>query len=417
QAGRAVLTGAIVALGAPWAARWFAEPRLVPVLLVLAGLSALSGFENIGIIEFRRDLRFGMQVRLLALPRLLQIGATILAAWTLHSYWALLIGVAATRLGRLAMTYVVHPYRPRLAIGRWRDLVGFTFWTWATAIVGLAWTRADPFILGPMFGPMALAMYLQAGDLAMMPVSELLAPATEALFPGFAAAQAQGTDPLQTAPKIAVALMAVLAPVAIAFSAASGDVVTVLLGGQWNAAKPLMAIFAVSTIFASIGFVCNTALVARGRVRANFIPVAVMMAPKIIVTWLAARTGSLEIAVAANVALLAVETSLFVVILWRQGVRLAEAAKGKLRTFVVIAATVGLLYETGVGWQPAARPVLAAFFHGLGVGILVCSIYGALLMLLWLTSGRPAGPEAFVIGLLRQFAGRWKNSVFAPPGT
>ena len=208
----------------------------------------------------------------------------------------------------------------------------------------------------------------------------------------------------------------VLAPVAIAFSAASGDVVTVLLGGQWNAAKPLMAIFAATTIFASIGFVCNTALVACGRVRANFIPIATMMLPKIIVTWLAARTGSLEIAAAANIVLLAIETSLFVIILRQQGVRLAEAAKGVLRTFVVIAATVGLLYETGVGWQLGVRPVRAAFLHGLGVGILVCSIYGALLMLLWLAIGRPAGPEELVIGLLRQFAGRRKKSVFVPPG-
>jgi O-antigen/teichoic acid export membrane protein len=417
QAGRAVLTGGIVALGTPWAARWFAEPRLVPVLLVLAGLSALSGFENIGIIEFRRDLHFGMQVRLLVLPRLLQIGATILAAWTLHSYWALLIGTAAGRLSQLAMTYVVHPYRPSLAIGRWRDLVGFTFWTWATAIVGLAWNRADPFILGPMVGPMALGMYLQAGALAMLPLTEFLVPATEALFPGFAAAQVQGTDPMQMAPKIAVALVMVLAPVAIVLSAAAGDVVMVLLGGQWAAATVPMAIFAATAIFAPIGFVCNTALVARGRVRANFIPIAVMMLPKVIVIWLAARTGSLAIVAAANVALLAIETSLFVIILHQQGVRLAEAAKGMLRGIVAIVATMGLLYETGLGWQLGTRPVLAAFLHGLGIGVLVCAIYGALLMLLWLVSGRPAGPEAFGIGLLRQVIGARKKPALHSPGT
>jgi O-antigen/teichoic acid export membrane protein len=209
----------------------------------------------------------------------------------------------------------------------------------------------------------------------MLPLTEFLVPATEALFPGFAAAQVQGTDPMQMAPKIAVALVMVLAPVAIVLSAAAGDVVMVLLGGQWAAATVPMAIFAATAIFAPIGCVCNTALVARGRVRANFIPIAVMMLPKVIVIWLAARTGSLAIVAAANVALLAIETSLFVIILHQQGVRLAEAAKGMLRGIVAIVATMGLLYETGLGWQLGTRPVLAAFLHGLGIGVLVCHLW------------------------------------------
>ena len=323
QAGRAVLTGGIIALGAGAAAHWFAEPRLEPVLFVLAGLSALGGFENIGIIEFRRDLRFGMQFRLLALPRLLQIATTILFAWALHSYWALLAGIAAARLGRVAMTYVVHPYRPRLAIGRWRDLAGFSFWTWAATVVGIAWNRMDPFILGPLFGPTELAMYLLAAELALLPATELLTPAVDALFPGFAAAQARGTDSLQMAPKVAVALIMVFAPLAIILSAAAGDVVMVLLGGQWKAAQPLMAIFAIVTVFSPISYVGGAVLVARGLVRSNFIPVASMVLPKIIFTCLAAWTGRLENVALCTVLLVMAECTVFALVL-----RLARRAAG-----------------------------------------------------------------------------------------
>ena len=331
QAGRAVLTGGIIALGAPWAAQWFAEPRLEPILLVLCALSAASGLENIGVIEFRRDMRYGMQFRLLALPRLLQIGVTIVLAVTLHSYWALLAGIAASRLSRVVMTYVVHPYRPRLAIGRWRDLVGFTFWTWATAIVRLVWERADPFILGPLFGPAKLAVYLLAAELASLPMTELLMPAIEALFPAFAAAQARGTDALAAAAKAVAVLTMVFAPLAIILSAAAGDVVMVLLGGQWTAAQPLMAIFAVMIVFGPVSYVGSTVFVARGLVRSNFIPVAAMSVPKIVVTYLAARTGSLPTVVFCNVVLVGLECGLFVFMLQRHGAPLAGAAKDILR--------------------------------------------------------------------------------------
>src|SRR5258708_3844192 len=55
---RGFVNGAVIAASAPLAADYFAEPRLLPVLFVLAGLAMLEGVENIGVVEFRRDLRF-----------------------------------------------------------------------------------------------------------------------------------------------------------------------------------------------------------------------------------------------------------------------------------------------------------------------------------------------------------------------
>ena len=48
QSCRAVTTGFVIASGAPAAAWWFGEPRLVTVLLMLAGLTVLNGAGECG---------------------------------------------------------------------------------------------------------------------------------------------------------------------------------------------------------------------------------------------------------------------------------------------------------------------------------------------------------------------------------
>jgi hypothetical protein len=142
--------------------------------------------------------------------------------------------------------------------------------------------------------------------------------------------------------------------------------------------------------------------VARGLVRSNFIPVAAMSVPKIVVTYLAARTGSLPTVVFCNVVLVGLECGLFVFMLQRHGAPLARAAKDILRAIAAAGATAGTLYATGLGWQPVTRPVLDCLAHGLGIGLFVGSVYGGSLALLWLASGRPAGPERFLLDLLQR---------------
>ena len=158
QVLRGLATGGLIAVGASALGAWFDEPRLVPLLFVLAGLAVASGFENIGIVEFRRTLRFDVEFKLQFVPRICQFFVTIAAAWALQSYWALLIGIAVSKLGRLVMTYLIHPYRPGLTLSRWRELVGFSFWTWASSIATLVWERSDAFILGPVVGAAELGV-------------------------------------------------------------------------------------------------------------------------------------------------------------------------------------------------------------------------------------------------------------------
>ncbi|MDQ2763908.1 MAG: oligosaccharide flippase family protein, partial [Pseudomonadota bacterium] len=122
QAIRGLITGMILAAGAWSAGNLFRDPRLTPVLFVLAGVAAIGGLDNIAVVRFQRELRFDMEFRLLFVPRVLQFTTATIAAFTLRSYWALIIGIIVGRLSRTSVTYLIQPHRPRLSLSRWRDL-------------------------------------------------------------------------------------------------------------------------------------------------------------------------------------------------------------------------------------------------------------------------------------------------------
>src|SRR5947209_1508803 len=104
------------------------------------------------------------------------------------------------------MTYWVQPHRPCLSLSRWRDLAAFSFWSWASSIANMVWSRSDPFILGPTLGTAQLGVFLLSAEIGLLPTSELVELATRVLYAGVAAAQNRGTE----SSSLALPLMAVL---------------------------------------------------------------------------------------------------------------------------------------------------------------------------------------------------------------
>src|SRR6185312_8478213 len=105
--------------------RFYHQPLVVPVLCTLALASAIQGFENIGVVMFRKELDFGREFRFLFSKRLISVLVTIPMALWLHSYWALVIGTVAARIGGVSLSYLMQQYRPRLSLAGRADLLHF----------------------------------------------------------------------------------------------------------------------------------------------------------------------------------------------------------------------------------------------------------------------------------------------------
>jgi len=90
-------------------------------------LSALSGFRNIGILFFQKELEFNKQFFYELSATLVDITVAISLAIILRNVWALVWGGLAANFVRLFMCYMLHPYRPRIRFEKekFQDLFGF----------------------------------------------------------------------------------------------------------------------------------------------------------------------------------------------------------------------------------------------------------------------------------------------------
>ncbi len=399
---RAVLTAMVLVALAPVAATWFHEARVGPIMLVLAGGTVINGLENIGIVELRRQLRYDMQFRLLLVPRLAQVFTTIPIAFAMHTYWALMIGIIAQKIVRVIMTYLVHPHRPRLQLKGAKELAGFTFWTWATSVALLLWSRSEPFVLGPRIGPEQLGVFMLAVELATLPLTELVAPVADALFAGFSAAQRAGESSLRHAPVVASTMILGMAPIIVGISCASGDLVVLLLGPKWVAAEQLIAILAWVCFFSPFSAVCSLVMVANARVRTNFFSNVTVAVVKLVVLLITLQfTQRLDLISYATAICVGVESTVYTLQLKRVGrIRLMDSAGGLLRTLIATAITVMVLAGLGLGWTVVTVSPLQAVGDAAVIGIVALLVYSAAVYGLWRLAGFPEGQETRLLSVL-----------------
>jgi lipopolysaccharide exporter len=316
-----------------------------------------------------------------------------------------LAGIVMSQVARVTMSYVVHPFRPSFQISGWRELAGFSFWTWAAAAASVVWDRADPFVLGPVIGSAQLGLYLLALELAILPITEIVSPVADALFAGFALAQKRGTSSIHHAPIVAATLMMCIMPITITLSCGSGYVVAALLGPKWIAANILVNVLAWLCLFSPISFVCSVVLTANGFVKRNFLGKVIVSAIKLLVMLITvSMTSRLDLIAVSVTVCVAVESCAYSLLLRGLSNGKSDPIAGAItRTVIAGSVVVIALYWAGLAWRPVSMPSLQAFLYSAGLGLVVLIFYVFFILGLWQLAGRPAGPETQLLSLAKMY--------------
>jgi len=379
---------------APW---YFHAPRATRLIDVLALRVLIGGFENIGVVAFRKELRFGLDFRLQILQRLATVALTIACALWFRDARALVAGIVGGQAFGVALSYRLHPYRPRLCMTRIGELLGFSGWMLAVHVAQYVQDKADEMVVGGVASPSAMGLYNVSADTATAPTVEVVLPVTRALFPVFArisadakAVRAAYLDVFAVACMVSVATGAGMALVA-------GDFVAVALGAQWAAAVPLVRILAIGGGLYGIMQASIPVLSATGHARLS-----------------AALTTTRALALVPGLVAAGVFGGIQTVAWTRVAITLAFLPGMLLAITRVLPVTLADLAARG--WRPLAAAVpmtgCVALVHArlpelawlrllLDAGAGAAS-YATALLALWALAGSPAGPEASAWRWLRR---------------
>lgn len=400
-----ILQGAAIALlvvaASPIAQAYFKEPRLGPLLWVLALGVLISGTANIGIVMYRKELKFQTEFWILATSKLLSFAVSVTAAFLLRNYWALAIGIVGGYTIGCVVSYVAHPFRPRFSLSRWRKLWSFSQWVVVMNIVGYAETKADEVLVGGYTSAAQMGLYSVASDVGQMPSAELSAPLNRVLFPTFSRLQSE-PGRLAAAYSNALATVAVVTvPAGVGLAMVAPEAVRVLLGAKWTAAAPLLAILALWGTLRSLSSSGGYLLMSIGSPKlvafTTFMTVVTFASGAALALWTGHGAIGIAIAkVAAACVSLAITVTLVVT---HSEVRTRMVMRSVIRPVLAAAAMAAILM------------VLPATPYGSTVDLVTkivggATVYIPVMLLLWNWAGRPDGPERLAVNIVKRILSR-----------
>jgi O-antigen/teichoic acid export membrane protein len=241
---RVLLTLLIVAVAWP-TARFYGDARLLWILPVLSLKWLLEGFQNIGLVLLRRQVRFARVFWFEQTSLLLYTLSAIGLAWWTRDVRALVLSQALNAVTLVVLSYLFYPYRPRLAFdpALFRRAFHFGKYLFIIGVTTYIMTTADNIVVGKLLGPGILGAYLIAYTIANMCLVFVRDVIGRVMFPAYAELAREGGDRIERAVVRVFAVgSALLVLMAAPMGLLSNEFILLLYGAKWNASGPLLRV-------------------------------------------------------------------------------------------------------------------------------------------------------------------------------
>jgi len=235
-------------VSAPVIARFFHEPRLVAIAIVLSLAFVWGGLSAQHEALMSRQLKQGeLSFIRLASTVTSTVAAVVLAARG-YGYWALVwrevIRTALVSLGIWARCPWV-PGWPRRGVAT-GALIRFGTELSATHLLTSLIASIDRLLIGRFFGAVPVGLYRQAQQLLMVPVDQLNAPITAMAQPALSALQDDPERYRRYYDRIAFLVALATVPLGVLVAVYAREIALVVLGAGWGQATAFIRIFGVA---------------------------------------------------------------------------------------------------------------------------------------------------------------------------
>lgn len=242
-----ILIAVVAFLIAPFAASFFDEPVVSPLIRFLSITPIIYGLRNPGVVYFRKDLEYHRKF-LYQLSRDVVVAVVAIgSAVVFRNEWAIAVGYCAGKINTFVISYLLHDYRPSLSVDldKFKKLLDFGKWVTVSSVLALALTKGDDLFIGWFLGSSALGIYTVAYRFSNAPATELTDVIADVMFPAFSQIQDDITR-VHDAYLTTLQLVSTVAfPMSFGIITVAPVFVPAFLGSSWMSAIPLMQLLAI----------------------------------------------------------------------------------------------------------------------------------------------------------------------------
>lgn len=301
---RGVFLFVAIAVLSPTIASFFHQTDASLVVMSAGVIVLLRSLQSPALVHLHRNLHFRSYFYWDVAATGISFLAAVILAPTLQNVWALLIAIILGELARTVGSYIVTPWRPRLAfhLGQVRELNRFGRWVMAGGIVTFLSLQLDNIIVGRMLGATQLGYYEVAFRISQLPATQMSYVTALVAFP----ALSQVANQMERFRTVYLKMTAIVwflnLLMAIVLIGGAGILATAL-GPQWRPIVALLQILALAGFVRSIFAVGGKVFYALGMPHLDFVMNAIRLVVFVAVFYpLAHSDGSKGVAIAVLIA-------------------------------------------------------------------------------------------------------------------
>ncbi len=240
-----ILLIVVLVLLSDFLADFMNAPEISLIIIVVACSGLFSALTNIGLVRFEKALDYKRISTLLLTAKVISTGVTLGLAFYFQNYWALVAGGICNTVVYCVGSYFVSSYRPKLNFAIAKGQLSFSTKIMARGVLGYTRNKLDIFLVGKLFDNSAVGKYNIGQEFAILPLTEVITPASTAMFPALAQYRNDKLALFDKTYKYFALVYGFVMPCIIGMWFVAPQFCTVILGPKWSDTAAIMSALAM----------------------------------------------------------------------------------------------------------------------------------------------------------------------------